>query len=303
MIMKNIYPIVLTFCLLAIRVGAQQDPIYAQYLTNPLTINPAYAGINNQFSARIQYRAQWAGIDANPRTFNLNSNTSIVQNKMGVGLMILQDKLGDIRNIEVAIPVAYKIKLQEETYLSFGMQGGFINQRTDLTGLNIQDPTDNAFKAFSEITFNVGSGIMLKHDKYRIGFSVPRLLPATINTSGASIELYKQHYYMFGSYNFRMNDNLWFKPSVLLRGTKGAPLSADINTIVTFREYYSGGLFTRNFKTYGALLQVLVKNYHLAYVFELPGSKDASLRFISHEITIGISRGLFTYHDLVPKIF
>ena len=27
------------------------DPIYAQYLTNPLTINPAYAGINNQFTA------------------------------------------------------------------------------------------------------------------------------------------------------------------------------------------------------------------------------------------------------------
>jgi type IX secretion system PorP/SprF family membrane protein len=282
---------------------AQQDPIYAQYLNNPMTLNPAFAGINNQFSARLQYRTQWAGMDANPKTFNFSSNISIVQNKVGIGLMVMQDKLGDIRNTEVSIPVAYKIKLQEEMYLSFGMQAGFLNQRNDLTGINIYDPTDEAFKAYSETKFNLGSGIMLKHDKFRIGVSVPRMLPASINTSGTPIELYSQHYYLFGSYNSRINDNLWFKPSVLLRGTKGTPLSTDINATVTYREYYSGGIFTRNFKTYGALLQVLFKNYHLAYVFELPGSKDASLRFTSHEITLGISRGIFTYHDNVPKAF
>jgi len=295
------------FCLLglviAVNTSAQQDPIYAQYLNNLLTINPAYAGINKQFSARVQYRTQWAGMDANPRTFNFSSNVSIVQNKMGLGLMVMQDKLGDIRNIEVSIPVSYKIQLQEETYLSFGMQAGFLNQRNDLSDLNIHDPTDDAFKSYSETKFNLGTGLMLKHDKYRIGISVPRLLPATINTSGTSIELYSQHYYLFGSYNSRINDNLWFKPSLLLRGTKGTPLSADLNATVTYREYYSSGIFTRNFKTYGALVQVLFKNYHFAYVFELPGSKDASLRFTSHEITLGISRGIFTYHDNVPKVF
>jgi type IX secretion system PorP/SprF family membrane protein len=301
--MKSLLPLSAWVCCIAIQAYGQQDPIYAQYLSNPLTINPAFAGIHNQFSARMQYRTQWAGLDANPRTFNFSSNISIAQNKVGLGLMVLQDKLGDIKNIEVAVPVSYKIKLQEETYLSFGMQAGFVNQRTDLSGLNIRDAGDDAFKAYSETTFNLGSGVMLKHDKYRVGISVPRMLPTSINPSGASIELYRQHYYLFGSYNFRMNDKLWFKPSVLLRGTKGTPLSADVNTTVTYRDYYSAGLFTRNFQTYGVLMQALFKKYHLTYVFEIPQSKSASLQFTSHEIGIGFSTNIFTYHDLLPKVF
>ena len=300
--MKKIIPqLALIICIVQ-NTLAQQDPIYAQYLNNPLTINPAYAGINDQFSARLQYRTQWAGIEANPQTFNFSGNISIMQNKMGIGLVVLHDKLGDIRNLEVAIPVSYKIKFND-TYLSFGMQAGFVNQKNNPSELTIRDLDDPAFASFSETKFNLGAGLMLRNDKYTIGLSAPRLLPATINTGGTSIELYKQHYYLFGSYLFRMKDNLWFRPSVLLRGTKGAPISIDVNPTFTFKELYSAGIFTRNFKTYGALLQVVFQKYHLGYVFELPGSKDSSLRFTSHEITLGISMGVLTYHDMVAKVF
>ena len=294
--------ILAAFCLASSVLVAQQDPIYAQYLNNPLTINPAYAGINNQFSVRLQARTQWAGIDANPQTMNLSSNISLAQNKMGLGLMVLGDKLGDIRNIEVAVPVSYKIKFND-TYLSFGMQAGFVNQKNNPSALNIRDAGDPAFAPFSQTSFNLGAGLMLKNEKFRIGLSAPRLLPATINNGGTSIELYKQSYYLFGSYVMRMNDRLWFRPSVLLRGTPGAPVSVDVNPTFTFREFYSAGVFTRNFKTYGALVQILVNNFHLGYVFELPGSKDSSLRFTSHEITLGFSMGVLTYHDKVAKVF
>jgi type IX secretion system PorP/SprF family membrane protein len=301
--MKTLYlPTLLVCLLMSYATFAQQDPIYAQYLTNPLTINPAFAGIHNQFSARLQYRTQWAGMDANPRTFNFSSNISIVQNKVGLGLMILQDKLGDIRNLELAVPFSYKIKLENST-LSFGMQAGLINQKNNPSELTIHDPDDPAFAQYSTMAFNLGSGIMLKGERFRVGLSVPRMLPATINTQGQKFELYKQAYYLMGAYNFMFKDKLWFKPSLLLRGTKGTPLSADINATVTYRDYYSAGLFTRNFQTYGALIQVLFKNYHLTYVFELPQSKNAGLRFTSHEIGIGISKGMFTYHNNVPKVF
>ena len=52
----------------------------------------------------------------------------IYRNKMGVGLMLLGDQLGDIRNMEVAVPISYKIKMKD-TYLSFGMQAGIVNQK------------------------------------------------------------------------------------------------------------------------------------------------------------------------------
>ncbi len=59
--MKKSVPLLLILFCFTQKLSAQQDPIYAQYLNNPLTINPAYAGINNQFSARVQARTQWAG--------------------------------------------------------------------------------------------------------------------------------------------------------------------------------------------------------------------------------------------------
>jgi type IX secretion system PorP/SprF family membrane protein len=301
--MKKLFCATILYCLLMNNyLFAQQDPIYAQYITNPLTINPAFVGIHNQFSTRIQYRHQWAGLEANPRTLNFSSNVSIAQNKVGLGLVVLHDQLGDIRNLEVAVPVSYKIKLETLT-ISFGMQAGFVNQKNNPARLSIFDPDDQAFSQYSEMAFNLGSGILVKGEKFRVGLSVPRLLPATINTQGQEIELYKQHFYLMGAYNFMLKDKLWLKPSLLLRGTKGSPLSADINATFTYRDYYSAGLFTRNFQTYGALIQVVLKDYHLTYVFELPQSRNAGLRFTSHEIGIGISKGLFTYHDLVPKTF
>jgi type IX secretion system PorP/SprF family membrane protein len=301
--MKLSITILLTLFCFSQKILAQQDPIYAQYLNNPLTINPAYAGINNQFGARLQYRTQWAGIEANPRTANFSGNMAIMQNKMGLGLVVLHDQLGDIRNVELAIPVSYKIKFND-TYLSFGMQAGFVNQNNNPDALEIRDAGDQAFTSFSETNFNLGAGLMLKNDKFRVGLSVPRLIPAKFTTlDGTPIELYKQHYYLFGSYNFMVNEKLWFRPSVLMRGTSGAPISLDLNPTFTFLELYSAGIFTRNFKTYGALVQMLYNNFHLGYVFELPGSKDSSLRFTSHEITLGISLGVLTYHDKVAKVF
>lgn len=228
---------------------------------------------------------------------------AIMQNKMGLGLVVLHDQLGDIRNVELAIPVSYKIKFND-TYLSFGMQAGFVNQNNNPDALEIRDAGDQAFTSFSETNFNLGAGLMLKNDKFRVGLSVPRLIPAKFTTlDGTPIELYKQHYYLFGSYNFMVNEKLWFRPSVLMRGTSGAPISLDLNPTFTFLELYSAGIFTRNFKTYGALVQMLYNNFHLGYVFELPGSKDSSLRFTSHEITLGISLGVLTYHDKVAKVF
>src|SRR3954467_2094592 len=120
------------------RVSGQQDPIYAQYLNNPMIINPAYAGSNNMFNAGIQYRTQWAGLEGNPTTVNFNSHMSVYQNRVGLGLMVIQDKIGDTKNTEFSTAYAYRIPLNDAT-LSFGMQAGFIRYTNDASALTIRD--------------------------------------------------------------------------------------------------------------------------------------------------------------------
>src|SRR5690606_19799535 len=102
---------------------AQIDPLYAQYLSNPMLINPAYAGLNNNLNASISFRKQWAGFEGSPTTYNINGHTSLLDNRMGIGLMVVSDKIGINNNTEVHGTYAYRIDLDQK-YLSFGLQAG-----------------------------------------------------------------------------------------------------------------------------------------------------------------------------------
>lgn len=281
---------------------AQQDPIYAQYINNPLTINPAFAGSNNMFNASLQYRMQWAGIEANPTTVNFSSHIAVAQNKVGLGMMVLQDKLGDVKNTEFNTIYSYKLNLKNSTF-SFGLQTGFIRYTSDPSLLTIRDAGDPNFNGLTETKFNTGFGVMLKSDRYIIGLSVPRMLPATISQGGATINLYQQNYYLFGSYVLFLSPDIRFKPSSLIRYTAGLPVSVDLNASFNFKELYTAGLFTRNFSAYGLMMQAIIKNIRLGYVIEVPGNSTSSLNFVSQEFSIGVSMGVMGSHDSVIKTF
>ena len=66
---------------------------------------------------------------------------------------------------------------------------------------------------------------------------------------------------------------------------------------LNIEDLYQAGIFTRNLNTYGVLFQMLVKHYRFGYVFEFPASQASSLRFTSHELTLGVSLGVLDFHD------
>jgi type IX secretion system PorP/SprF family membrane protein len=292
--MKKIFT--LLFLCFTVLVYAQQDPIYAQYLNNPFILNPAYAGSNNMGNAMLQYRTQWAGFAGNPITTNFNAHMSVFQNKMGLGVQAIQDQVGENRNTEFNLAYAYKIELSDAT-LSFGLQAGFINFTNVLDELNIQNPNDPAFFPYSETNFNTGAGAMLLSDRYVLGISVPRLLPAAVSQGGQSIDVYNQNYYLFGSYMFLISEKIRFRPATLMKVSAGVPLSADLNANFSYLDQYTAGIFTRNFNTYGMLLNMAFGNFKFGYVFELPTDNSVGLNFTTHEIMLGIRFKALPFHD------
>ncbi|MBL7871734.1 MAG: type IX secretion system membrane protein PorP/SprF [Cyclobacteriaceae bacterium] len=295
--MKKLYASFL-FLVITISLYAQQDPLYSQYMLNPLVINPAYAGLNNNFNAMVGYRTQWTGLEGHPQTFNASAHTSLVDNKVGAGILVTNDKIGNMSSTEASATFAYKLNFSESAF-SFGMQAGVQNFRTDYSGLNILDDGDNAFTGGERGTrINMGVGAVLKSEKYFIGFSVPRLLPTTFKNGGQEFDLYNQHFYLMGSYVYYLNESIRFKPSVLLRGVKGAPASVDVAFNVNFNAMHTVGIFTRNLNTYGILLQTLLaEKYRFGYAFEIPTSKSVGTQFSTHEITLGVLLSLFDFHE------
>ncbi len=294
----------LVICLVAITtsVYSQLDPVYALYLNNPLVINPAYAGSNNMLNANLQYRTQWAGMEANPVTVNFNAHVSAVRDLVGVGVQVIQDKLGDQQNTEFNSQYAYKLKLKKFT-LSMALQMGFVKYATDPNSLNIRDAGDTYFGQLQETKFNTGAGVMLKNDRIMIGLSAPRLLPATVSQGGQAVELYTQNYYLMGAYVIFISEHLRFKPSTLVRYASNVAPSVDLNGSFTWKQNFTAGVFTRNFRSTGLLAQAVVGKVRLGYLVEVPIAPSSNLVFTSHEVSIGMSLGVFNYHDKAAKTF
>jgi type IX secretion system PorP/SprF family membrane protein len=274
---------------------AQQDPTYTQYLNNPVTINPAYAGINNRFNATLQYRSQWSAIEGHPETFNFNSHISLRENKLGTGIMVIQDKIGENKTTEITSLWSYKIKFKENTF-SFGMQAGFMRFTNDNAGLVFQQTGDPYFAIYNVTRFNTGAGVMLKSDRYLLGISVPRLLPVSVDQGGQSILVYNRNYYLMGSYMVYLSERIRLRPAVLVHTTDQLKPSIDLNMNLQIEDFYSAGIFTRNFNTYGVILQMVLKNYKFGYSIEVPGSKSA-IPFTTNEFLLAISLRAFGFHD------
>lgn len=276
---------------------AQIDPLYAQYLNNPMLINPAYAGLNNNLNAGVTYRKQWAGFEGSPTTYNLNAHTSLLDNRMGVGIILLKDNIGINSNTEVHATYAYRLDLDQK-YLSFGLQAGFISFKGNNTGLTPYDPNDPAFMESQNVTKpSFGTGLILNSDRYFVGLSVPRMLKAKATFSDLETELYSQHFYAMGAYVFYLNEHIRLKPSVLFKGVKGSPLSTDVNFALNFEERYTAGVYTRNLNAYGLMAQIkFAGSYRFGYAFEMPAGNSVGARFTTHELTFGLNMALFNFH-------
>ena len=74
--------------------NAQQLPQFTQYMYNTIAINPAYAGSRGALSIVGLNRNQWGGFDGGPQTQTLSIHSPLRNEKIGLGLSLINDKSG-----------------------------------------------------------------------------------------------------------------------------------------------------------------------------------------------------------------
>lgn len=278
---------------------AQQDPLYSQYINNPLVLNPAYAGSTNNLNLSASYRNQWGGYEGSPKTINANGHLSLSNNKMGLGLLAVSDQIGSMNRTEVMAIYSYHVRLTSDKVLSFGLQGGVSNFQIDNSKVNPYDAGDPLFQGtMNETKPTVGFGMILRNDKFFFGASVPRMLKSDVSILGEKAALYTQHFYAMGSYIFFLSERLRLKPAALLKVVRGAPASVDLNASLIIHENYQVGVLTRDFNTHGVFFQALFKDkVRLGYVFEIPTASSVGTKFLTHEITLGLRMNVLPFHN------
>ena len=120
---------IVTLILIFTTVGglmAQHDAHYTQYMYNTMSVNPAYAGSRGQLSMAPLYRSQWVALEGSPQRFTINMHAPIRNSKLGYGISIVNDNIGDgvVQETYLDGIVSYTIDVSDEGKLSFGLNFG-----------------------------------------------------------------------------------------------------------------------------------------------------------------------------------
>jgi type IX secretion system PorP/SprF family membrane protein len=313
MLKRKIYTIYcfrysLLVCLVYIFIAApaQQKEQFTQYMFNGLVLNPALAGSDEALSITFLNRRQWSGIEGAPVTQTLSAHTPFANGRTGVGLYLVNDKIGVHRNQSFQGSYAYRLHVSEKAYLSMGLQAGLNAHRSDYASLSstssLNDPKV-ANGTISNTAFNVGAGLYYKSERFDAGLSVPEIVPENISLNDtARVAWQRTQYFLFGRYSIPLNEIFDFEPSVLIKYMRGVPVSYDVNACVLIKKALMLGLSYRKQESIDFLLKARVTpQLQLGYAYDYGTGEVSRAGNGAHELLINYIFNFSTDNVASPR--
>ncbi|TAH25688.1 MAG: type IX secretion system membrane protein PorP/SprF [Cytophagales bacterium] len=303
--MKKTLKYILLIFIINSKLMAQQDAQFSQYMFNKTLINPAAAG-SDHLNATLLYRNQWISQPGAPKSTGFAVDAPLNNKKVGLGLIILNTSQGPLAFTRINSNYSYKINLSENSDFYLGLQAGIVQYGIDrselITTKDISlDPTFSSSN-MRRIIPDFGFGMMYKSEKFYIGLNVPHLLQSkikfineVIDTSGLGLDKRVKftqifrHYFFTSGFKYNLNDEIQIQPSVMARYVVNAPIAADLNCNIVYKEIFWGGLGYR-FSNLGGVIGMLGLNISntlkVGYAFDFTTSGLSANSGTSHEIML-----------------
>jgi type IX secretion system PorP/SprF family membrane protein len=265
---------------------AQQDAQFTQYMYNTININPAYAGSRGALSVFALHRTQWVGLDGAPVTNAVSINTPFYESRLGLGVSIINDKIGPIQENTISADLSYTIPTSETVKLSFGMKATANLFDLDVSRLNPVDDDPSLRDYNNKFSPNIGAGVYLHSDKAYVGLSVPNFLE-TNRYDANDVRIFKEkvNYYLIAGYIFDFSSYIKFKPALLTKMVKGAPLQVDVSGNFMFDDKLVVGIAYRWSAAVSAMVGFQVtEGMYLGYGYDLETTNLDNYNSGSHEI-------------------
>jgi type IX secretion system PorP/SprF family membrane protein len=269
---------------------SQHTPLYSQYLFNPQSINPSFAGFNDALDVSLIHRRQWLNFEGAPVTTDVNMHTSLFNKKMNLGAEIQSDQIGVTKTNFISLVYAYRIMVAKEMHLAFGINAVAKQMKNEWTKIKSTTSNDPVYGNGDQITYTAGAGagISFSTKKLTLGLSVPSVYQSLKTVTSS----YKE-FLVFGKYEQSFTDKFSITPSVLIKTYKNSPAEADINCLFTYNKKYSlgGGYRTNDAVIFLARIS-LNKQLDFGYAYDMTLNPLNTFSFNSHEIAL---RYVFAY--------
>jgi type IX secretion system PorP/SprF family membrane protein len=294
-------------------VKAQFDAMFTQYMNNEMFINPAYAGSCGALSVTALHRQQWVGFKGAPMTTTLTAHTPLMRNKMGIGLSVLNEKIGVSNRNVIYATYAYRLQVTEKAWLSFGLSAGVHLQLERLSDIETDVSNDPNFSANTPLvaTPNFGFGIYFNTDKFYAGFSIPRMVDDHLKVDAnmdvlkrTSIKVKNWHYYATVGRLFTVNSFFKLKPQVMIKAVANAPLEFDLNLNTLIKEMFWIGASYRSSADISILAGVQINpQFLISYSYDYPLTKLQKATSGSHELVLSYLFAFKGKKIVTPRYF
>lgn len=295
--------LIVMLLLLSGTIKAQQDAQFTQYMYNTINVNPAYAGSRQSMSIFALHRTQWVGLDGAPVTNTASIHTPLNNTNLGLGVSIINDRIGPSDENNLAVDLSYSINTSEDFKLSFGIKASANLLNVNFDKLNQYDKNDYSFENNIDNKFspNIGVGLYWSSEHTYIGLSAPNLLETKHfdKYAGAGANSYiareRINYYLTAGHVFDLAYNLKFKPAVMTKLVQGAPLQVDLSANFLISDKFMLGAAYRWSAAVSALAGFQVSDsWFIGYGYDLETTRLANYNSGSHEI--------FLRYELFKKV-
>ncbi len=236
-------------------------------------MNPAYVGVEAESSIQSSIRSQWTGVENAPETQAFSFMAPLGEKKFSLGLSFVHDKVFIEKQTFFAIDLSYDVKLSDKLDLFMGVKVGGNNYEVNTSGLQTYNfVVDPSLQSFSRFNPNIGMGFYLKHEKYYVSLSTPKMLNTqrAKNEDGyATVSTDRVHFYMSSGYNFELSSSVDLLPSVIVRYVNGAPFSSDFTATTIFNKKFDLGVTYRTDNSLAGMVKIAInKRLQLGFAYE-----------------------------------
>lgn len=277
----------------------QQDPIYNQYMFNPLVLNPAYAGSRERISAIALHREQWLNLAGAPRTTTFSVHAPLLHHKLGIGFAVTNDAIGAYRRTGVSGSYAYRLKVGPGK-LAMGLRASGNYYAFDWGSIDYKRDGDPLDRNDTKTTGWLGSfdfGLRYNTRKVYAGITLLNLTGdafRAFESDTLNKEILATQVNITAGRAFEINEDIVLKPSLMTwwNPTLNLAPTVDLNMSVLIKKALWLGSSFRSSKGLVFILEYATsKKIRAGYSYTLGLTKLRQANNGSHEIFIGVDFG------------
>ena len=302
---KNISILIITLgFLLGAKTSFGQDPEFTQFYSNPLYLNPAFAGSKVCPRVAINHRNQWANLSGSFVTTSASYDQMVPSISGGLGLLVMTDNAAKtMKTTRVSGMYSYNQAVTRKFSVNLGVEASFFQKSIDWDKLTFGDmiddrrgfvyPTNDIRRDAPKSGVDFSAGAIGYTENFFFGFAAHHLTEPeeTLINGGSKLPMkltgHAGAIIPIGSGGKYTTSDASVSPNILFR-QQGTFTQLNMGVYIK-KGPLTGGIWYRNQDAFIASLGIETDFFKIGYSYDVTVSKLSLASGGSHELSLGIN--------------